>query len=56
MTTFVNPHNVTGMVLETNTNRIIHSINDMKKLEDYSDKKFAQDRANRMADSGRKKF
>ena len=45
-----------GMVLETSTKRVISAIKDMKKLEDFSDKKVAKEKAIRMADEGRKKF
>ena len=44
------------MVLETSTKRVISAIKDMKKLEDFSDKKVAKEKAIRMADEGRKKF
>eukprot|EP00750_Incisomonas_marina_P021437 INCI4400.1.p2 GENE.INCI4400.1~~INCI4400.1.p2 ORF type:complete len:171 (-),score=31.43 INCI4400.1:1035-1547(-) len=43
-----------GMVLETNTQSIIAAIKDMQKLEEFSDKKVAADKASRQADSGRK--
>ena len=44
------------MVLETSTTRIISAIKDMKKLEAFSDRKVAKEKANRQADAGRKKF
>ena len=47
-------HRFVGMVLETNTQSIIAAIKDMQKLEEFSDKKVAADKASRQADSGRK--
>jgi hypothetical protein len=45
-----------GMVLETSAESINAAIRDMQKLEEFSDKKVAADKASRQADSGGRKF
>jgi len=43
-----------GMVLETSSKNLVSAIRDMKKLEDFSDKMVAKEKAARQTEGGRK--